>query len=366
MLLNLPDTSCTRSDEGLDAEAHFSSFCYPRTRYYGSKKRVIEWMSEALQPLNYHTVLDAFGGTGLVSLSQKLMGKKVFYNEILDSSHYTAKSFLADKTELSQVDIIEFCDQVVPINGFISNKFRGFYYTDSENSWLDGAAKVLGDYHGLQKIQITHCLTQACLQKRPFNIFHRRNLSFRLNCRKDTNFGNWRTWERTFQELMLDSLKDLESANFRGRHSVEFLPPTDASKITGSYDLVYLDPPYISNNGHGQVDYIDRYHFLEGFVNYEKWPSMIDEKSSIGKIKKCAALYEWNRKSTFKERLFSLIDSHSESIVALSYVSGGYPSQDELVSYFQEKFSKVLFSSFQLNHVLSPGKKTEIIIVGLP
>lgn len=366
MLLDLPCSSFLDNKKEVGGEFSLEEFRYPRTRYYGSKKRVIDWVSSTLKPIKYNTVLDAFGGTGLVSLSQKVSGKKVFYNEILESSNYIAKSFLADYTALDDSDILEFCKSVVPVEGFISEKFSGFYYKDSENKWLDGAAENLASYRGLRKVQITHCLIQACLQKRPFNIFHRRNLSFRLNCNRNTKFGNWKTWERPFQELMLDSLQELKRTNFRGSHEVEFLSPSDASEIKGDFDLVYLDPPYISKNGHGQVDYVDRYHFLEGFVNYERWPSMIDEGSSLGKITKSAGLYEWNRKPTFKDRLFSLIDTHKKSIVALSYVSGEYPSQEELVNYFQEKFSKVLFSSFQLSHALSPRKKNEIIIVGLP
>ncbi|PFG11398.1 adenine-specific DNA-methyltransferase [Marinobacter sp. LV10MA510-1] len=342
------------------------NFYYPKTRYYGSKKRVIEWVLSLLQPLNYHTILDAFGGTGLVSLSQKIAGKKVYYNEILKSSNYTAKSILADHTAIEEKDILEFCGSVVPNFGFISKKFQGFYYTDFENSWLDGAALSLKRYAGLKNVQLTHCLLQACLQKRPFNIFHRRNLNFRLNCNRNTKFGNWKTWEKTFQELMLDAVSELGKANFRGKHTVEFLEPSDASSISSVYDLVYLDPPYISNGSGGQVDYLDRYHFLEGFVSYDTWPYLIDENSRIGNLKKSAGLYEWNRKSTFRDRLYSLVDAHKKSIVVLSYVSSGYPSQKDLISYFQKKFKKVVVSSCKLNHVLSPGSKTEIIIIGLP
>ena len=49
-------------------------------------------------------------------------------------------------------------------------------------------------------------------------------------------------------------------------------------------DLVYIDTPYISSKGVG-VNYFDFYHFLEGGVFYDQWPSLIDKKSKHKKIK---------------------------------------------------------------------------------
>ncbi|MBI6850966.1 DNA adenine methylase, partial [Pseudomonas syringae] len=58
----------------------------PITRYYGSKRRVIDWVKESVSCLEFDSVLDVFGGTATVSLMFKAMGKKVFYNDILMSS----------------------------------------------------------------------------------------------------------------------------------------------------------------------------------------------------------------------------------------------------------------------------------------
>lgn len=41
---------------------------FPATRYYGSKRKLLDWIYSGVSGLSFETVLDAFGGTGSVSL----------------------------------------------------------------------------------------------------------------------------------------------------------------------------------------------------------------------------------------------------------------------------------------------------------
>lgn len=75
---------------------------------------------------------------------------------------------------------------------------------------------------------------------------------------------------------------------------------------------------------------------------------------------------EWEKPSLFKKKLFSLIEKHKKSIVVLSYITEAIPSEDELIEFFNTMFQRVDVSYYDLNHVLSKGKKTEILIVGIP
>jgi hypothetical protein len=54
---------------------------FPKTRYYGSKRRLVKQITNITEGLDYHTVLDPFGETATVSLLFKAMGKKVTYND---------------------------------------------------------------------------------------------------------------------------------------------------------------------------------------------------------------------------------------------------------------------------------------------
>lgn len=46
---------------------------FPSTRYYGSKRKLLSWLCRHLCTIRFDTVLDAFGGTGSVSLLFKAM-----------------------------------------------------------------------------------------------------------------------------------------------------------------------------------------------------------------------------------------------------------------------------------------------------
>lgn len=55
----------------------------PSTRYQGSKRRILRWLYDNLNNLEFESVLDGFGGTGSVSYLFKLMQKKVTFNDVL-------------------------------------------------------------------------------------------------------------------------------------------------------------------------------------------------------------------------------------------------------------------------------------------
>jgi len=44
---------------------------FPKTRYQGSKRKILPWMHSVFKKLEFDTVLDGFGGTGVVSFLLK-------------------------------------------------------------------------------------------------------------------------------------------------------------------------------------------------------------------------------------------------------------------------------------------------------
>lgn len=342
-------------------------FFFPTTRYYGSKKRLLSWISSALSDLEFESVLDVFGGTATVSLLFKSLGKKVFYNDILMSSSLQAKALLSNKpADNIEKVIVDFCSSVVPCRGFITENFQDVFYTEEENEWLDGALKCLeGKRSSLEYAEIFYCLQQACIQKRPFNLFHRKNLYIRLNNKKDTKFGNWATWERGFLELMLRAAKELKSTRWESEWEPLILPGADALSLKSGYDLVYLDPPYVPTM-RKDISYLERYHFLEGLAMPSVWASKIDWSRPSRVFKKVEEIDRWNTKSSFKESLFSLILEHSKSVVVLSYIEGAYPSLAELEIFFNDVFSECTIHSKSLSHALSSKSKKELLIIGRP
>ncbi|MFJ3466662.1 DNA adenine methylase [Pseudomonas sp. NPDC090201] len=344
-----------------------NSVYLPQTRYYGSKRRLVQWMLGEFNKYNFTTAVDVFGGTSTVSLALKHINKKVTYNDLLESNRTIATALLSnEQCATTHFDLEQFYDSIQPTSGFISEHYAGIYYTNTENMWLDGAIAELSKIENhLKKSEILYCLMQACLQKRPFNLFHRKNLYLRENNTKDTKFGNWATWERPFSVLMSRALSEIHKTRWSSEFTPTVLPCTDAIDIPAEYDFVYLDPPYVPVKKQ-DISYMDRYHFLEGICMPERWAGMVDLSKRNHPIPSPESMLKWTDKKTFKENLFSLIEKHEKSIVCLSYVHDAFPEIETISNFFKTQFKDVTLLEHDMPHALSKKPKKEVIIIGAP
>ncbi|WP_390547215.1 DNA adenine methylase [Qipengyuania sp. MTN3-11] len=342
----------------------------PRTRYYGSKRNLLPWIYQHIAPLKFETALDVFGGTGSVSMLLRMMGKSVRYHDGFKFNHDVAHALLSSGELPSRYELQDLLDGIVPREGFISETFAGIFYSDEENRWLDGFADAIGARkHSYEIAVLRYLLYQACLKKRPFNLFHRANFALRTNSDVKRSFGNAKTWKTEFSVHMMGAFDELSrlkcSSSLRG--NIEISAGFDASKIDDYFDLVYIDPPYISENSSRNRDgYWKKYHFLEGLADYQCWHDRIDSVSPIRMIAEPAWSKEWSSKELFREKLFELIDLHSQSLVVLSYVEDAYPSFDELRAKFSASFENVSIHTLDHHHALSKTRKQELLFVGRP
>lgn len=337
---------------------------FPKTRYYGSKRRLLEWIHGTLKDLPFNTVLDGFGGTASVSLLFKVMGKEVTFNDALISNTVAAKVLLAEKLSLERAEAYNFIDSIEPTEGFISNTFEGMYYTQKENNWLDGAVSKIHEIEDeLKRSTYLYSLFQACLMKRPFNLFHRANLNLRTNKNIKRSFGNYITWETPFPDLMKARLNDVLQSFTPSLRTPNILQSGDVTKLEPGYDLVYLDPPYVNHGSNGD-DYLKRYHFLEGLSDYTNWKNNISPESKIKSFSKNSYISDWQSKAVFKDKLFSLIEKHNKSIVVLSYLANAYPAEEEITECFEKNFEQVTVVRKDFCHALAKEKKIELLFIG--
>ena len=342
---------------------------FPTTRYYGSKRKLLRWMCGPFGALRFDTVLDAFGGTGSVSLLFQAMNKHVTYHDGFRFNEDVARTVLSSKPALTRSQIEVALAAVEPTAGVVARHFEGIFFKPDENAWLDGFMAMLrgAKLRPQARSLLCYLIYQACLKKRPFNLFHRANLSLRTNEGVKRSFGNAVTWERTFSHHALQAFDELTRADVGTRPSAIILPAGDVSNIKPGYDLVYIDPPYINREDrYNRDDYWRRYHFLEGLAGYEDWATAIDPTSDVRLAPPSSWFADWSRKAKFKDRLFAFIDAHRSSIVALSYVSDAIPSEFELLSHFESRFDQVTVHSAAHNHALSKTKKRELLFIGVP
>jgi adenine-specific DNA methylase len=308
---------------------------FPATRYQGSKRKLAASIVEALRDVECETVLDAFGGTGAVAYAFKGAGKQVTYNDILAFNHQIGLALIEnDDTRITDAEI-EQIGQVRPgiaYGDFIERTFAGIYFTDEENRWLDlavGNIRAIGDR--LKRALAWYALFQAAMAKRPYNLFHRANLYMRT-ADVARSFGNKATWDKPFAEHFARFAHAGNRAVIDGRGSCRAICG-DATNVSGEFDLVYIDPPYINARGVG-VDYHSFYHFLEGMVRYDEWPDLIDERFKHRPLR--AAPQPWTDPQQCHAAFRDLFERFRRACLVVSYRSDGVPTIDELCEMMKD------------------------------
>ncbi len=337
---------------------------FPSTRFQGSKLKIVDWIWEAIKDLNFNSALDAFGGTGSVGYMLKGKGKKVTYNDILKFNWYIGLALIEnDKVKLTDndIDFLFTMHDEIKYPTFVFDTFKDIYFTDDENRWIDMVVTNINLFDDIYKKALAFfALCQACIIKRPFNLFHRKNLYLRFSD-VERNFGNKTTWDTPFEvhfRKFVDEANQAVFSNGRQNRALNL----NVFDIEGEFNLVYIDTPYISRNGVG-VNYFSFYHFLEGLINYSKWAEIIDYRTKHKKLKGNGSV--WINKNKIHSAFDQLFKKFQNSILVVSYRADGIPSIEELLSLlkkYKQNVNELKRKNYK--YVLSTNHSEEVLLIG--
>ncbi len=346
-------------EEGLN----FKNF--PTTRYQGSKRKILPWIYKCIKEIEFHTIIDAFGGSASFSYLAKAMGKGVIYNDLLKFNFLIGKSVIENNNVLvnnTELDYIFNNKTSENQYNFIQNNFRDVYFLDEENVWLDQAIQNIYTLNGpaneidYKRAILFNALFQSCLAKRPFNLFHRKNLYIRTADVK-RNFGNKTTWEKSFENHMVSFVQQINKAVFDNNQNCLAINKSVFELDMLEADCVYLDPPYFNSRGTNETsNYYRCYHFLEGISQYETWGELINIESVNKGFKKELSINHFNKvdvESSFEE-LFNIF---RKKTILLSYKSGGVPSIQWLENVLKKMGKGIITKTIAHTYALNRDRK---------
>lgn len=336
---------------------------FPSTRFQGSKVKLVDWIWENIKDLNFDTALDAFGGTGAIAHLLKRKGKQVTYNDSLQFNYLIGTALIENSVITLLDEDIDWILQRHPdiqYPTFIQDTFPNIYYTNDENIWLDKVATNIQLITNPYKQALAFfCLFQACIIKRPFNLFHRKNLYIRLQD-VERSFGNKTSWDKPFEQWFRYFVKEANLAIFDNGRNNKALN-LDPLLVSGNFDLVYIDTPYISSKGVG-VDYLHFYHFLEGLAIYDHWKEHIDytKKHLPFKVPKS----EWVDKNRIHSAFEKLFARYKDSILVVSYRDNGIPNETELLKLLRNfKQNVIEVKKVNYKYVLALDSSSELLFI---
>lgn len=308
----------------------------PSTRYHGSKRRLLPWLASHLASLDFTSATDLMSGSSSVAYLFKMMGKSVVANDLLRANFTTARALVENAgVRLTRGQIDALIDgprtRTRPPRTLIRDAYDGIFFLRHENEFLDRYVARLSmfddqDDGALRRSLALHAVFQACLMKRPFNLFHRKNLHLRT-ADVARSFGNKTTWETPFEALVEKALAEAHDAVFdNGRANVAM--NLDAFDVEVATDLVYVDPPYLRERA-APFRYADAYHFLEGLTDYEGWAALIDATKKHRPYRARASALE--DPVTGADALAALLERLRDvRHVVVSHRADGRPSADDL------------------------------------
>ena len=310
----------SEAQQPVRAPALRQTVLFPDLRYMGSKRRLLPWIHQVIDKLDFESALDPFSGSNAVSYLMKAMGRRVHASDFLNLSATIGKALIENNSvHVDGPAMKHLLAKPANTHRFIEETFTGVFYTPEELRFLDRVScnlRQLDNPH--QQAMAMAALMRSCVKRQPRGVF---TVSGDLSKYDDGR----RDLRLSLEEHFFEQVEVFNEAVFsngrRNRASRKDVYEIGARGV----DLVYLDPPYVPRADDNC--YIKRYHFLEGLSCY--WQGLdINYSTKVRKIPKRFTPFSYRSQAIDAfQRLFRRFRKQK---IVLSYSSNGYPDLETL------------------------------------
>lgn len=306
-------------------------------KYAGSKLKILPYIVQILSELDdVHNVLDGFSGTTRVSQALAQLGYNITSSDISVWSDVFGHCYLLSKKSDSFYQaIIDHLNSLKGYDGWYTENYGAELTEIKKPFQAKNTRKLDAIRDEIEKLNLVwedKCVVLA-------------SLIYALDS-VDSTLGHYvaylSKWSpRSHNDLFLKLPKRFETF---GTHKVICNDIFDTVS-KDSFDLVYFDPPYGSNNEKmppSRVRYASYYHIWTTIINHDK-PEVfgkanrrVDSRDSVA-----ASVFEEFRKNDdgsfiAMEALRKLIQTTKSRYILLSYSSGGRATKKELNEIIDE------------------------------
>lgn len=310
----------------------------PRTegiKYTGSKRKLIPHILESVQSLNIQTALDAFTGTSRVAQAFAQMGLNTTANDTAVWSEVFATCYLlSDKPDEFYLPYLEELNALKGQRGWFSENYGG----------EDGEGKM--------PFQMKNTMRLDAIRAR----IDEYDLSWEDKCvlltslilaldTVDNTIGHYAAYLSGWSKRSYDDLV-MRLPHRVPLHTTNRVLRGDAFEAVKTYhDLVYLDPPYGSDNKNmpsSRVRYAAYYHLWKTVILNDQ-PSLFGRanRRTDSRDRVAPSVFEdfsRNEAGTYiaTEAIRTLIENTNARYILLSYGSHGRVSKEEMTDILNQ------------------------------
>jgi len=306
-------------------------------KYAGSKLKIIPYIFEMLGRLEgVETVLDGFSGSTRVSQAFAQSGYSTSSNDISVWSEVFATCYLiSNKSNEYYQELIDHLNNLQGVEGWFTQHYGGAESEIKKPFQLKNALKldaIRDEIENLNLIWEDKCVLLT-------------SLIYALD-KVDSTLGHFAAYLSDWSPRSYNDLKLKLPLRFILNGENRVFRDDIFSTVSGKqFDLVYLDPPYGSNNEKmppSRVRYTSYYHLWTTIIRHDK-PVLFgkanrreDSRDTVS-----ASVFEEFRKSENGDflamnALRRLIEETNTRYLLLSYSSGGRATKQQLVDILSD------------------------------